>query len=41
MEDPLDKILKQYESLSQHNIQNNDKDRREETDVKNFNDTYK
>ena len=40
MEDPLDKILKQYESLSPHNVQNNDKDRRrEETNINNYNDT--
>ena len=40
-EDPLDKILKQYESLSPHNVQNNDKDtRREETGVNNHNDTW-
>ena len=39
-EDPLDKILKQYESLSLHNVQNDDKDRRrEEADVNNHNDT--
>ena len=41
MEDHLDKILKQYESLCTNNVQNIDKDRRrrEETDVKNHNDT--
>ena len=39
-EDPLDKILKQYESLSPHNMPKNYKDRRrEETDINNHNDT--
>ena len=28
-EDPLDKILKQYESLSPQNVQNNEKERRD------------
>ena len=36
----MDKILKPYESLSLHNVQNNDNDRRrEETGVNNHNDT--
>ena len=40
MEDPWDKILKQYESLSPQNEPNNAKDRRrEKTDVSSHNDT--
>ena len=38
--DPLDKILKQTESLFPHNVQNNDEERRrEETDMNNNSDT--